>query len=222
MNESVPVSVLCMEDDWGLARLLQKRLERAGYAVDLAYDGEEGLVKYEAKNYDVLAVDQNMPVYNGLDVIRRLARLGPLPPLIMVTGSGSEKIAVEAMKLGAGDYIVKDVELGYLELIPMVIDQVLQRYRLAEEKRRADEERERLIKELQAALAEVKNLSGLLPICASCKKIRDDQGYWQAVEVYITDRFDAQFTHGICPDCMNQLYGDYVCEIDEEEQGRPH
>ena len=216
MNESLPVRVLCMEDDRGLARLLQKGLERAGYAVDLAHDGEEGLAKYEAKNYDVLAVDQNMPVYNGLEVIRRLERLGPLPPLIMVTGSGSEKIAVEAMKLGAGDYIVKDVELGYLELLPVVIDQVLQRHRLAEEKKRADEARERLIKELQAALAEVKQLSGLLPICASCKKIRDDQGYWQAVEVYISHHSEAQFTHGICPDCMKELYGDYVCQIEKE------
>jgi len=65
-------------------------------------------------------------------------------------------------------------------------------------------EREQLIAQLQTALAEVKTLHGLLPICASCKKIRDDSGYWTQVEVYVMDRSDAEFTHGICPECIQQ------------------
>ncbi|MBN2006971.1 MAG: PAS domain S-box protein [Anaerolineae bacterium] len=69
-------------------------------------------------------------------------------------------------------------------------------------------ERERLIAELQAALVQVKQLSGLLPICASCKKIRDDRGYWQQVEVYIEKHSEVEFSHGICPDCMAKLYPD--------------
>ncbi len=60
--------------------------------------------------------------------------------------------------------------------------------------------------ELQEALVKVKTLSGLLPICASCKKIRDDQGYWQQVEVYIQDHSKAEFSHGLCPDCAKKLY----------------
>lgn len=60
--------------------------------------------------------------------------------------------------------------------------------------------------ELTKALAEVRTLSGLLPICASCKKIRDDSGYWEQIEEYITERSDAQFSHGICPECMKKLY----------------
>ena len=67
----------------------------------------------------------------------------------------------------------------------------------------------RLIRELTEALAHVKTLSGLLPICASCKKIRDDQGYWQQVETYISAHSDADFTHGICPDCVKRLYPEY-------------
>jgi PAS domain S-box-containing protein len=74
------------------------------------------------------------------------------------------------------------------------------------ERKRAEADRERLIAELQAALASVKRLSGLIPICASCKKIRDDQGFWQQVEVYVRERSDADFSHGICPDCMGRLY----------------
>lgn len=63
-----------------------------------------------------------------------------------------------------------------------------------------------MIAELRKALAEVKQISGLLPICSSCKNIRDDKGYWQKVESYISDRSQAQFSHGLCPDCVEKLY----------------
>jgi signal transduction histidine kinase/DNA-binding response OmpR family regulator len=139
MSESKPVRVLYMEDDVGLARLLQKRLQQAGYIVDIAPDGEQGLAMYEDGNYDVVAVDQNMPVHSGLEVIRIMASQETLPPMIMVTGTGDEETAVEAMKLGAGDYIVKDVDGGYLELLPTVVEQVLHQRQLTEERRHAVE-----------------------------------------------------------------------------------
>jgi PAS domain S-box-containing protein len=72
----------------------------------------------------------------------------------------------------------------------------------------AESERERLIRELQDALAKVKNLSGLLPICASCKKIGDEVGKWHALEIYIRNHTEADFSHGICPDCQKNLYPD--------------
>ncbi|HTK95103.1 MAG TPA: PAS domain S-box protein [Terriglobales bacterium] len=77
------------------------------------------------------------------------------------------------------------------------------------ERRRAEVDRERLIAELQEALGRVKTLTGLLPICSSCKKIRDDRGQWNHVEAYIRDRSDANFSHGICPDCAHRLYPDH-------------
>jgi PAS domain S-box-containing protein len=76
-------------------------------------------------------------------------------------------------------------------------------------RKQAEEERERLILELKEALAKIKTLSGLLPICSWCKKIRDDSGYWQQIEIYIRDHSDAEFTHGICPDCMKKSYGEH-------------
>jgi signal transduction histidine kinase len=129
-----------MEDDVALAHLLRKRLERAGYAIDLAYDGEEGLAKYQKGSYDLIVVDNFMPGYDGLDVIRSLVEPGPLPPAIMLTGTGNEAVAVEAMKLGVSDYIVKDVDGVYLDLLPLVIEQVLNQYRLMEDKRRLEEQ----------------------------------------------------------------------------------
>ncbi len=77
------------------------------------------------------------------------------------------------------------------------------------DRKRAEGERESLISELQKALSEVKKLSGMLPICASCKKIRDDKGYWNQIESYIKDRSEAQFSHGICPECMTKIYPDF-------------
>jgi len=62
--------------------------------------------------------------------------------------------------------------------------------------------------DLLGAMSEIKKLKGILPICASCKKIRDDKGYWQQVELYIRDHSDAEFSHGICPDCARELYPD--------------
>lgn len=85
--------------------------------------------------------------------------------------------------------------------------QILTLARDITERTRAEAERERLIAQLQNALAEVKKLSGLLPICASCKKIRNDKGYWEQIEVYIHERSEADFTHGICPECAQKLYG---------------
>ena len=76
--------------------------------------------------------------------------------------------------------------------------------------KREEEERVRLIGELTEALGNIKTLRGLLPICASCKKIRDDRGYWQKVESYISDHTQAEFTHGICPDCLRRLYPEYT------------
>lgn len=77
------------------------------------------------------------------------------------------------------------------------------------ERRRAEEEKEKIIVQLQEALARVKTLSGLLPICASCKKIRDDDGYWHQVEVYIRDHAEVEFSHGICPECVKKLYPEF-------------
>jgi PAS domain S-box-containing protein len=78
------------------------------------------------------------------------------------------------------------------------------------ERKRIEEEREQLIKKLQAALSDVKTLSGLVPICANCKQIRDDKGFWTQVESYIQEHSQARFSHGICPDCMRKLYPNFM------------
>ncbi len=146
--------ILYMEDDAGVARLLQKSMQRLGHRVDIAENGESGLAMVAKGRYDLVLVDYNMPVCGGMDVLRSMTAEQGSPPVIMVTGNGNERVAVEALKLGATDYIVKDVEMGYLELLPMIIGQVLEKEQLVREREqmfvavRESEERYRKLVEL--------------------------------------------------------------------------
>jgi len=128
-----------MEDDAAQARLMQKCLELEGYSVDVVLDGLAGLIAYSEKMYDAVIVDQTMPLKSGLDVIRDMAARGPLAPTVMVTGTGNERVAVEAMKLGVSDYLVKDPEGGFVQLLPMTIGRVINQHHLMMEKRQTEE-----------------------------------------------------------------------------------
>jgi signal transduction histidine kinase/DNA-binding response OmpR family regulator len=140
MNAPATTRILYVEDDQTLARLVEKRLERLGYEVELASDSKQGQKQFQSSAYDVLIVDQTLPEGNGLDLVRAVTASGPLPATIMVTGTGNEKIAVEAMKLGLSDYLVKDLEGGFLNLLPVVIDNALHQRRLGNEARRMSQE----------------------------------------------------------------------------------
>jgi hypothetical protein len=102
---------------------------------------------------------------------------------------------------------------NYVRLFKDNIENYLALLFESDERKQAERENERLISDLQTALSEVKKLSGFLPICSSCKKIRDDKGYWSEVERYIGEHSEAQFSHGICPDCMRKLYPQYADDV---------
>ena len=124
--------VLCVEDDEGLLYLLHKSLEEANIVVTEALNGEQGLQLLQDGNYDAVVIDHEMPIVTGLEVIHRMKLTHNLTPIIMVTGAGSEEVAVEAMRLGASDYLVKDTNLTYLKILPSVIRQVIHERELAE------------------------------------------------------------------------------------------
>ena len=138
MSADQQIWILYIEDDSGQARLLQKRLARAGYTVRLAANGPEGIAFFDQQVFDILIVDYRIPGLSGLDVIKRLVEKGCLPPTVMVTGAGDERTAVEAMKLGASDYLVKDPDGVYLELLPVIIQRLLEQKRLADAKKEAE------------------------------------------------------------------------------------
>jgi len=111
-----------------------------------------------------------------------------------------------ANKPGPFDDSDARIATGFGELAAIA----LQNSRYIDERNESDQKREMLIHELQEALAQVRQLSGLIPICSSCKRIRDDEGYWSQVEVYIRDHSEADFSHSICPDCMARLYPEFA------------
>ncbi len=129
-----PIRVLYMEDDAVLARLILLKLRTGPFQVDMARNGAEGLRLFSQSEYDVVAVDYSMPECNGLDVLGQLAQEDAATPVIMVTGSGDEQVAVEAMKWGACDYIIKDRQAAFLKLLPTVLERVVLQRRLEQQK----------------------------------------------------------------------------------------
>lgn len=131
--------ILFMEDDAGVARLFSRKLGKLGYSVDLAVDGLSGIAMCKSNEYDLVAVDHSMPGMSGLDVIAELNKLEQTPPVIMVTGQGCERTAATALKMGAHDYIVKDSEGVFFDLIPSVITQILRKRQTELEQIRTEE-----------------------------------------------------------------------------------
>jgi len=125
MNLPKNISVLLIDDDPGITRLISKKLGSRGWSVDTSPTGEEGILKYLDDSYDVILVDYDIQGCNGIQVIRNIQEHGDTPPIILMTGTGSESIVVEALKLGIDDYIVKDLSDAFTELMISIIEKAL-------------------------------------------------------------------------------------------------
>ena len=147
-------------------------------------------------------LDLNLPDGRAVEILSSPPEAGPFPIMVM-TSYGNEQLAVEAIKAGALDYVVKSAEA--FAMMPRTVERALREWKLLTERREAVAAQKRLIAQLEEALSKVKTLSGLLPICSACKKIRDDQGYWSQVEGYIQEHTDARFTHSYCPECARKF-----------------
>lgn len=202
------MSILVVDDTLEVREMLGVLLESAGYQdilfaesaaaafARLGMDGSDAA----PVDVDVMLMDINMPGLDGVEACRRIKaveRFGNTP-IIMVTAMSEAGFLEAAFAAGAADYLAKPI--NRLEL--------LARMRSALKLKREMDRRTAREQELEQALREVKNLRGLLPICGQCKKIRDDQGQWQAVESYIKAHSEADFSHGICPECLNKHYPD--------------
>jgi two-component sensor histidine kinase len=133
-----PAHVLYIEDDPGLGRLVRRALEARGYSVDLATDGAAGLDRILQGGIDVVALDHHMPGHTGLDILPRIRSLPDAPPVIYVTGSEDSRVAVAALKAGAVDYVWKDVQGHFRDLLVEAIGTALHQERLRREKEEAD------------------------------------------------------------------------------------
>ena len=140
MPNSSPIRVLYIDDDAGIARLVQRSLEQKGYVVEHASSGLEGVKRLREPGIDVVALDHHMPDKTGLDVLTDIRATPQCPPVIYVTGSEDSRIAVAALKAGAVDYVWKDVQGHFRELLAEAIATALEKERLRRAKERAEEE----------------------------------------------------------------------------------
>jgi YesN/AraC family two-component response regulator len=195
------VSVLYVEDDPDTREEILHFLARRTRVCFAAGDGAEGLSLFRERRPDLLVTDLQMPVMDGLKMLSAVRALDQELPVIVTTAHSDFAYLVELIELGVDHYVIKPVDFGKLQ---KTLDRCALLIRQRRELRRHQEERERMIAELQAALEKVRLLSGMLPICASCKKIRNDKGYWQQIESYISEHTNAEFTHGFCPVCAEK------------------
>jgi phosphoserine phosphatase RsbU/P len=187
--------VLIAEDERVTARLLSEVVRSWGYDVVMATDGYEALAALEADDPPELALlDWMLPGLDGTEICRavRTAARSSSTYLILLTSKSARADVVAGLQAGADEYLVKPVDHEEL------------RARLHAGGRIVDLQ-QRLgnqVRELETALVNIRKLTGLLPICAYCKSIRDDSNYWHRVEEYVTEHSGATFSHGICPKCL--------------------
>jgi DNA-binding response OmpR family regulator len=201
--------VLIAEDDRVTGEILARTLQRWQYATTVVSDGARAWDHLRVSTAPTLAIlDWMMPAMDGPDVCRRVRAQLPLANmyLLLVTARESRGDVVAGLDAGADDYIIKPFDPEELRARVAVGIRVLGlQQKLAER-----------VTELQAALSNVKQLHGMLPICSYCKRIRGDDQYWQQVEGYIADHSEAQFSHGICPAC----YATVSAELDDMARSR--
>lgn len=191
-------TVLVVDDDHDLLKLLGDILTGQGYRVNVADSGEMALAAVVASPPELILLDIMMSGMNGFEVLSWLrARDESCDiPIIFLSALNETVQRVRGLKLGAIDFISKPFQAEEL-LARVQLHLGVHQLRL-----RIEQQRD----ELCSTLAKVKMLSGFLPICAKCKKIRDDNGYWNQIETYIRDHSEAEFSHGICPECTQVLF----------------
>ena len=202
--------ILIAEDDFTSRTVLVGVLMKAGHEVTATVNGAEAWQALQQPDAPALAIlDWMMPELDGPEVVRRVrARPTDQPPyLIMLTTKGEKADIIAGLQAGANDYLAKPFNPGELRARVEVGRRMVELQATLAAK----------LEELRLALNQIKTLRGIVPICASCKKIRDDRGYWSQVEVYVQHHTEAQFSHGICPDCVQKLYP----ELEQDGAGEP-
>ncbi|MEM9556326.1 MAG: response regulator [Acidobacteriota bacterium] len=185
-------TVLVVDDEPVNRRVLSRHLGAEGYRVRQATSGREALDELARQVPDLVLLDVMMPRMSGFEVCREIRRHHDREdlPVLFLTAKNQAEDRIAGFEEGGNDYLLKPVPRGELVMRVALHLELLAAHR--------------------QLLGEVETLSGLLPICASCKRVRDDDGFWNQVEEYIASRSAVEFTHGMCPDCVVRLYGDLL------------
>ena len=201
------MKIIIAEDDVLSRRLLETHLQRWGHEVDAYADGAEALAAIRKAVTPAIAIlDWMMPGLDGPEICRRVREDQTIsqPYLVLLTSKEGSQSTVEGLKSGADDYVTKPFDAAVLHARVDVGIRVLE----------LQSKQARRVKELEEALANVKRLQGLLPICSYCKRVRNDGNYWQQVDLYIAEHTEAKLSHGFCPDCFEIHVKPQMAELD--------
>ncbi len=190
--------ILVVDDNEQNLTLIGKLIESSGYEAVMASSSSQALEFLASEHPDLILLDVMMPEMDGYQLCAELKRAPALRevPVLFLTAKADADDVARGFEAGAVDYIAKPFHAAELRA----------RVRTHLELKRQRDELGRRTAELEEALSQVKTLSGLLPICAWCKKIRDDQGYWDQIESYLTSHTGAVFSHAICPECAAKAF----------------
>jgi len=192
------LKILIAEDDPISRRLLQAALSKWGYEVVVTTNGREAWEALQQPDAPSLVIlDWLMPEMDGVEICREVRQIAALKSayIILLTSRGAKEDIVQGLEAGADDYVTKPFDHGELRARVQVGTRVIGLQNALAQR----------VRELEEAIASVKTLQGLLPICCYCKKIRDDGNYWHRVESYIAGHANVRFSHGICPECSEKL-----------------
>lgn len=202
MEEAAKDAILVVDDQPTNLKVLLSFLQTHNFQIYIADSGERALSILSKVCPDIVLLDVMMPDMDGFETCRRIkadTRVSNIP-VVFMTALDSVEDKVAGFAAGGVDYITKPFQ--QIEVLARIRTHIMLR------------KRER---QLEQALAEIKTLSGILPICAYCKQIRNDQGYWQQVEDYISQHSQAMFSHGICPNCYKKEMDSFLAMMEKNK-----
>ncbi|SRR6056297_560035 len=190
--------ILIVDDVPENVEILHSVLKEQDYRFAIALNVSDTFKALEKEVPDLILLDVMLPDGDGFSAAKDILSVysSYYIPIIFITARAHLEDKVKGFQAGGVDYITKPFEDA----------EVSARVKTHLELKQARQKQEELIKQLQHALDEVKQLRGIIPICARCKKVRNDEGFWMQVEHYISDHSEAEFSHGLCPNCMNEMY----------------
>jgi CheY-like chemotaxis protein len=196
--------IMVVEDEAITAMYIKSSLAKMGYTVcGTASSGSDAIKQAELMSPDIIIMDISLKGdMDGVEAAALIRKSFDIP-IIYLTAHTDNGTVGRAKESEPYSYILKPFRERELNI---AIEIALYKHKM-------EKEQKALTLKLQEALDQIKILKGIIPICSSCKKIRDDKGYWQQVEEYISDHSDAEFSHGICPECAAKLYPEFNLRI---------
>jgi len=209
--------ILIVDDISKNIQMIASILKPGDYQMSFARSGKEAIALAKLMPFDLILLDIMMPETDGYEVCEILKEDPETKniPIIFLTAKTDIESVVKGFEIGAADYVSKP--FNALELLARVRTH-LKIKKTGDIREQLLSEKEKLIADLKKALDEIDTLRGFIPICAYCKKIRNDENYWEQIDVYLQKHTLAKISHGLCQDCAEKLYPDIVKKIKEKNE----